>query len=212
MTVAISDQDGIRRITLDRPRKRNALNSATMAAICDALEAAAADAEIRAVVLAGNGVVFSAGGDLAEMAEPATEAQKATRTALMLRLFDLPATLPLPVIAAVHGSAVGAGAALALACDMMVMAADATLVWPEAKHRIAPTQVAPPLIARVPRAVAFDLLATSRPMLPEEARHLGLAARVVPPEALAAEAHRLAVESTLMPSEMLLALKRMIAP
>lgn len=212
MSLLIADHDGIRRITLNRPEKRNALDTATIAALIAALSAAAGEDAVRAVVIAGNGVLFSAGGDLAEMRAPSTPEQKAARGGAMRLLFTLPATLRLPVIAAVQGGAVGAGAALAMGCDAVVMADDAWFAWPEAKHRILPYLVGPPLAARVPRGVAFDLLATGRKLPAAEAQTLGLVARVVPAAMLEAEALRLAEEAASMPPEMMLAVKRMITP
>ncbi|WP_431284713.1 enoyl-CoA hydratase/isomerase family protein [Humitalea sp. 24SJ18S-53] len=208
MSVVVTHAEGVRRIALDRPQKRNALDTATIAALCDALVAAGADASVRAIVITGNGPHFCAGADLAEMRANPGDRERFAMTGWMM---DAPRTIGKPIIAAVHGSALGAGAALALACDAVVMTDDACLGWPEARHKMMPRVVAPGLIARVPPGVAFDLLATGRPMPAPEALRFGLAARVVPPEALLTEATALATAATLLPPEALLELKKMIA-
>jgi len=208
MSVVVTTSDGVRRIALDRPQKRNALDTATITALCDAIVVAGADAAVRAIVLTGNGPHFCAGADLVEMRENPGDRERFAMTGWMM---DAPRTVGKPIIAAVQGAALGAGAALALACDAVVMTEDASLGWPEAKHRIMPRVVAPSMIARLPPGVAFDLLATGRSMPAAEALRFGLAARVVPAEALMAEASALALAATLLPPEALLDLKKMIA-
>jgi enoyl-CoA hydratase/carnithine racemase len=201
--------DGVRIIRLDRAEKRNALNRALAETLIAALEQAGVDATTKAVVLAGNGPGFCAGADLAEMKALDGEA-RASRSALTVALLDTPARVPKPVVAAVQGGAMGAGASLALSCDMVVMAEDARLAWPEAKHAMLPRLVAPVLLRHVGPKLGFDLLATGRALGAAEALSLGLTSRMVPAEALIEQACAVALSAALLLPESMTDLKRMV--
>lgn len=124
MTVLIDDDGSVRIITLNRPEVRNAIDVPLRIALAEAIEAAAADESVRAVILTGAGSSFCSGGDIATMtrmpAGPATE-----RAQLAQSVIRAIWNTPKPVVAAVEGAAFGAGAALAAACDRVVAAADA---------------------------------------------------------------------------------------
>ncbi|MEE6176126.1 enoyl-CoA hydratase/isomerase family protein [Mycobacterium sp. 050134] len=124
MNVLIRDDDAVRTITLNRPEVRNAIDIPLRIELADALEAADADASVRAIVLTGSGGVFCSGGDISTMqrmdAEPARE-----RAQLAQRVIRAIWNTPKPVVAAVEGAAFGAGAALAFACDRVIAARDA---------------------------------------------------------------------------------------
>lgn len=201
--------DGVRIIRLDRAEKRNALNRALAETLIAALEQAGVAATTKAVVLAGNGPGFCAGADLAEMKALDGEA-RASRSALTVALLDTPARVPKPVVAAVQGGAMGAGASLALSCDMVVMAEDARLAWPEAKHAMLPRLVAPVLLRHVGPKLGFDLLATGRALGAAEALSLGLTSRMVPAEALIEQACAVALSAALLLPESMTDLKRMV--
>jgi enoyl-CoA hydratase/carnithine racemase len=202
---------GLRLLRLDRPDKRNALDRATIEALLAALQDAAEDPAVVAIVLAGAGGAFSAGADLAEMrALAADPAARAARSALTVALLDAPARVPKPVVAAVAGAAMGAGASLALACDAVAMAEDARLAWPEAKHAMLPRLVAPVLLRHLGPKVSFDLLATGRAVGGAEALALGLATRIVPAARLEAEACAMAAGAALLPPAAMAELKRMV--
>jgi enoyl-CoA hydratase/carnithine racemase len=179
--------DGVATIVLDRPDKKNALNRALREGLWDAFRRFVADDAARVAVLAGNGDVFCAGADLAEMA------------ALGLRV-PPPDFLPQlgrnlhtdkPVLAAVQGPAYAGGFALAQMCDLCVAADDARFAITEAKwSRGAPW--AAPLPWLIPPRVALELIVTAEPISAERAREIGLVNRVVPRASLLAEAQALA--------------------
>ena len=180
------DHGAVRVLALSRPDRRNALDAATVRALLDALRAAAAEAGISAVALAGDGPHFCAGADLEEARALASDpAARAARVALTAELLEAPCAVPKPVVSAVRGAAAGAGAALALACDAVVMHPAARLVFPEARHGMLPAVVAPIVAAHLPPKLAFDLLATGRPLEAPECRALGLAAVAEDPEGAA---------------------------
>jgi enoyl-CoA hydratase/carnithine racemase len=180
------DHGTARRLTLSRPDRRNALDAAAVRALLAALRAAAEDAGCAAVVLAGDGPHFCAGADLEEARALASDpAARAARVALTAELLEAPRAVPKPVVAAVRGAAAGAGAALALACDAVVMHPAARLVFPEARHGMLPAVVAPTVAAHLPPKLAFDLLATGRPLEAAECRALGIAMVAEDPEGAA---------------------------
>ena len=172
------------RITLDRPAVRNALGPAEWQAIDTAVRRAAADGEVRAVVVAGEGAVFSAGGDLKTMPERLALPVH-VRRAQLLSDTQVIATLratPKPIVAAIEGAAVGAGLSLALACDVRICARDAKLG--ATFHKIGLTADFG-LSWLLPRLVgptrATDLLLSAELVDGARAEALGLVSRVVDP-------------------------------
>ena len=192
--VEVRDDGPVRVVTINRPERRNAVDSATAAALFGAFEAADADASVSVTVLTGAGGFFCAGADLKALADgdrrPAATSGPGPMGPTRMRLGK-------PCIAAVEGPAVAGGLELALWCDLRVVAADATL-------GVFCRRWGVPLIdlgtVRLPRLIghsrAMDLILTGRGVDGTEAERIGLANRVVPPgEALAAAvalAHELA--------------------
>src|SRR4051794_13828912 len=123
---------GVSILSLNRPEKRNALNNALCAALLEALQAANADPAVAGGVLTGAGAGFSAGADLGERAVLIEDAAaRAARSALSDALLAAPGAMGKPVVAALHGAVVGAGASLALCCDLVIAAEDARFSYPE---------------------------------------------------------------------------------
>lgn len=185
-TIAIEDRDAVRILWLDRPGKLNALNTAVTQALHDGLQQADRDERVRAVVLAGRGRAFCAGADLAEFAELTPEngrgvlarAELTTHTQMLLQ------KMRKPVVSAVQGAAMGGGAGLAIGCDMMVAAEDLRFGYPEMKHSIVPAIVMTGLQRQLGRKIAFELISLGRILGAAEVHALGLANRVVAPDAL----------------------------
>jgi 2-(1,2-epoxy-1,2-dihydrophenyl)acetyl-CoA isomerase len=121
--VLVEDRGAVRVITLNRPDKRNAIDIPVRLELAKALEAADADRSIRAIVLTGAGPAFCSGGDIASM-EPLAPEPAMERVQLAQKVIRAIWNTPKPVVAAVEGSAYGAGAALAAACDRVVAGKD----------------------------------------------------------------------------------------
>jgi 2-(1,2-epoxy-1,2-dihydrophenyl)acetyl-CoA isomerase len=121
--VLVEDRGAVRVITLNRPDKRNAIDIPVRLELAQALQAADADSSIRAVVLTGAGPAFCSGGDIASM-EPMAPQPALERVQLAQKVIRAIWTTPKPVVAAVEGSAYGAGVALAAACDRVVAASN----------------------------------------------------------------------------------------
>jgi methylglutaconyl-CoA hydratase len=173
---------GVLTLTLDRPDKRNALDSALVEALAAELERADLDAEVRVVALRGAGKDFCAGADLKELLDSA-ERTPAENEASARRLGDLFLAirrLPKPVVAVVQGRALAGGAGLATACDLVVAGAGAQLGYPEIQRGFVPAMVMTILRRLVGERAALDLVLTGRLLGAEDARALGLVSRVVP--------------------------------
>lgn len=173
--------DGVLTLTLDRPDKRNALDSSLVDALHAGLDRADLDAAVSVVVLRGAGKDFCAGADLAELLGSAERAvDENERDALRLgRIFERIRGLPKPVIAAVHGRALAGGAGLATACDIVVAEESTQIGFPEMQRGFVPAMVMTLLRRMVGERVAFDLVATGRVLEAREALRLGLVSRVV---------------------------------
>jgi enoyl-CoA hydratase/carnithine racemase len=172
----------VRLLTLNRPAKLNALNVDLVHALTDALHVAQDDAAVAVVVLAGAGRAFCAGADTS-VPRPLTVE---TRPALLkhgdanIALTKLLARIDKPIIAAVHGYALGAGCGLALGSDLTVAAESARFGYPELKAGLAATTVTAQAVHLMGRKVAFELLTLCDNMLPQRAYELGLVNQVVP--------------------------------
>ncbi len=195
-TLRLALADGVLSLTLDRPEKRNALDSATVEALHAGLERASLDVGVRVVAIRGAGKDFCAGADLAELlasrerpaAENAAHALRLGEVFLAIRRLDK------PVVALVQGRALAGGCGLATACDLVMAADTARFGYPEVQRGFVPAMVLALLRRQVGERVAFDLAATSRLLGASEARDLGLVSRVVPEAALEAEGARLLAE------------------
>ncbi|MGS0891466.1 enoyl-CoA hydratase/isomerase family protein [Burkholderia stagnalis] len=182
----IEDRAAVRVLTMNRPDKRNALNNELTQALLDALQAADRDPAVKAVVLAGAGQAFCAGADIKEFGGfvnngDATGAQAALERAhLTTSLHRAFSRIGKPVIGAAHGHAMGGGAGLALACDMLVAGESLKLGYPELKHGIVAAIVMANLVRQVGRKTAFELVSMGESVDAPRALALGIANRVVP--------------------------------
>ena len=174
---------GIRTITLDRPAKRNALNTDVITELTIELADAAAAEDVRAIVLRGAGPDFCAGADLEAMERMAADADPATNLAdaeLLGALLVAMRRHPKPIIAAVHGHALAGGAGLATACDLVLAREDAIFGYPEVHLGFVPAMVMALLRRSVGEKVAFELVVRGDRIGAGEALGLGLVNRVIP--------------------------------
>ena len=184
----IEDQGAVRVLTMNRPEKRNALNSELTQRLLDALQAADRDENVGAVVLTGAGQGFCAGADLTEF-KGLQDPQAAERRAeLTMRLHLVFPKLSKPVVSAINGAAMGGGAGLAIAGDLAVMAQSAKLGYPEARHGIVAAIVMANLVRQVGRKAAFELVALAEPIGAARALELGMVNRVARDESVLADA------------------------
>jgi len=134
-------------VVLDSPHNRNALSSALLAQLLDALHEAQADPEVRAVVLTGTGSVFCSGADLSERrGDGAGEAAGDHERATFADVLSCLAELPQPVVARVNGHVRAGGMGLVAACDLAVAPASATFAFSEVRVGVAPAMIAVPVL------------------------------------------------------------------
>jgi methylglutaconyl-CoA hydratase len=188
--LATSLDAGILTLTLDRPDKRNALSSALIEALHQALERAELDGAIRVVVIKGAGKDFCAGADLDELLasadqDPAENEQGAFRLGA---LFQAIRRLPKPVVAVVQGRALAGGCGLAAACDLVFAADSAQFGYPEIQRGFVPAMVMAMLVRQVGEKQALHLTVTGRTLDAEEARALGFISKILPSAELEARA------------------------
>ena len=182
-------------VTLDRPEALNAISTELALDLAAAVEPLGVDPRVGAVVLTGAGDrAFCVGADLKQRAGFDDQGWFVQREAFR-RGFAAVRRCPLPTVAAVSGFALGGGTELAISCDLVVAAEDATFGLPEVRLGLVPagggTQL---LVRRVGRSAARDLVLTGRRIGAAEALELGLADRVVPAGEVAATAAALAAE------------------
>jgi methylglutaconyl-CoA hydratase len=182
-------ESGILSLTLNRPDKRNAIDSGMVEALLTQLERAELDAEVRVVAVRGAGQDFCAGADLDELLASVdrTPEENAASARRLGEVFLRMRALPKPVVAMVHGRAIAGGCGLATACDLVLARADSQFGYPEVRRGFVPAMVMAMLRRIVGEKVAFDLVATGRLLSAEEARQLGLASRVIATDAFERE-------------------------
>jgi 2-(1,2-epoxy-1,2-dihydrophenyl)acetyl-CoA isomerase len=209
--VLVERRNGYRLITLNRPQRLNAFNEAMHRALRAALDEAEADSACRALLLTGAGRGFCAGQDLSDrLAKPGEMpvlggAQETFYNPLVRKL----RALPFPVVAAVNGVAAGAGANIALACDIVLAARSASFVQAFAKIGLLPdsggTYFLPRLVGAA-RARGLALLA--EPLPAEKAESWGLIWKVVDDAALTLESEKLCAHFANAPTAALALTKR----
>jgi enoyl-CoA hydratase len=169
---------GVALVTLNRARALNALSFALLLRLAEAVEALDADPACRAIVITGAGTrAFAAGADVAELAAQTPESLAVSPG---FRGWDRVAAVGTPTIAAVRGFALGGGAELALACDMIVAGDEATFGQPEINLGVIPGAGGTQRLARaIGKARTMELVLTGRRVDAAEAQRLGLVTRVV---------------------------------
>ena len=197
MTLVLTEDRGpVRHVVLNRPEKRNALNSEVVLALRDALEAARVDADVRCVVIRGSGPMFSSGMDFKDLAGVAADPSnlRAFRRPI-IDAWNLAEEMPKPVICQIHGGCIGGAMELALACDMRVMAAEAVIGMPETRVGLIPDVGGS---SRLPAIVglgrAKELIMASKLIDGTEAERIGLVNRVAPADELDAATDQLVGE------------------
>lgn len=200
--------DGIAVVRLNRPEQRNALNLALRRRLATTFTDLGADETIRCIVLTGDERAFCAGADLNEYVD-ATPSEIIGRD--MGRLWDAIANCPKPVIAAVHGYALGGGCELAMHADMIIAGRSARFGQPEVLIGLIPGGGATQRLTRVAgKFVAMRLLMTGEMIEASEAHTIGLVSRLVGDDAVMPEAMRLATQIAALPVLALRQIKELV--
>jgi methylglutaconyl-CoA hydratase len=173
-------RDGVARITLNRPDKRNALDGELVAELKAAFSASASDDAGRVILLAGAGTDFCSGADLANLEKTATNSvlENMADARSTADLFLMMRNHPRPVIAAVQGRALAGGCGIATACDIILAAQSAQFGYPEVNIGFVPAMVMAILRRSVSEKAAFELVVTGETVSATRAHELGLVHRV----------------------------------
>ncbi|MDX6541750.1 MAG: methylglutaconyl-CoA hydratase [Gaiellales bacterium] len=174
--LTVQREGDVARVWLDRPERRNAFNAELIAAVTEAFTALAADEALRAVVLAGRGRSFCAGGDLDWMRDSGAlpYERNVADAELAAAMFSAVDACPVPVVARVHGAALGGGTGLVCCCDIVLARDDSRFGFTEVRLGLVPATIAPFALARIGRSHARALFLTGATFDAGEAREIGL--------------------------------------
>jgi methylglutaconyl-CoA hydratase len=184
--------EGIARLTLNRPDKRNALDGAMVAALHAAIEEAERDGSVRVIAIQGAGSDFCAGADLAQLERIAAGAgvlENLDDATALGELFIRMRRAQRPIVALVHGNAIAGGAGLATACDIILAREDAVLGYPEVQLGFVPAMVMALLRRTLGEKRAFELVARGERIPAQLAYELGLVNHVYPQDSFDRETH-----------------------
>jgi enoyl-CoA hydratase len=200
------DENGVALLRLEREKARNAINTEMLEEMLAHLDTAKEDEEARVLVISSNDhLALSAGADVREELDPD---DRVRRMELFARLYDELTSFPKPTVAACHGSVVGGGAEIAVACDLRVGGANLRMRFPGAELGV---PVGPArLVTLCGLATAKYLLLSSRTVSADEALRMGLVHRVAPAAATEEAAIELATEVAAHPPEAVARLKQML--
>jgi enoyl-CoA hydratase/carnithine racemase len=203
----VADDGAVRTLTFHRPDRLNAFTAEAYGTFADALTDATADDGVLAIVLTGAGRGYSSGVDLDALRSGDTE----TFRTEFGRLLDALVGCPKPIVAAVHGPAVGFGATMLLHCDVVVVAHDARLRFPFTQLGTAPEAASSVLLpAAIGAQRAAEILLTSRWFSGDEAAAIGLAAVAVPAGEVLSRAQAIATTITEHQQPAVVATKRLL--
>ena len=182
-------QKPVARVTLDKPDTHNALNDELIPLVTQAFTELAARDDVRVIVLGGNGKSFCAGADLNWMKRTVeySREQNIEDARTVARMYVTIAKCPKPVIARVHGAALGGGAGLVAACDVGIAVESAQFGFTEVKLGIIPAVISPFVLSRIGPGRAREYFITGERFLAEVAANIGLIQHVV--------AHELALDA-----------------
>jgi len=207
MTIRYSVENGVALLEIARPEKRNALTQPMYAALVAGLDAAAVNDSVNAIVVTGQPGIFTAGNDLADFVAAPPAGVDIPARGFMTALMQVDK----PVVAAVTGPAIGIGVTLLLHCDLVFLAAGATLSMPFVSLGLVPEFASSLLLAqRIGHARAAAALLLGDPITADEAVRLGLANAVLPAGEVLAHACAQAARFNALPPEGVQASKRLM--
>jgi methylglutaconyl-CoA hydratase len=189
-------KDGIARITLNRPEKRNALDADLVNELKQAMASSARDEQCRVVVIGGAGTDFCSGADLAGLEKTAQAGVLDTRSEArnVADLFLMMRNHPRPIIAAVHGRALAGGCGIATACDIILAGVSAQFGYPEVNIGFVPAMVLAILRRSISEKAAFELIVTGEVIPAARAKEIGLIHRVIADDQFPAEVNAYAAK------------------
>jgi methylglutaconyl-CoA hydratase len=191
-TIETQLQQGVAVIWMNRPELRNAMNDVLIAELNEALESAIEDPEVRAIVLAGRGTAFCAGGDLNWMkkARGMSSDEAIADSAHLARILQTLYTSPKPTVARVHGPAFAGGMGLVAACDIAIASTEAKFCLSEVKLGLIPSMISPYVVRAMSEPAARRYFLTAEVFDAAEAYRIGFVSDICPPEELDGEVNK----------------------
>jgi len=206
--IEVERRGAVLRLAINRPEKKNALTAAMYHALADAFEQAEADAAVRVVLLHGSGDAFSAGNDLEDFLRIPWKGEEVPPPARFIRTV---AFATKPVVAAVHGLAVGVGTTILLHCDLVYAADNARFMMPFVSLGIVPEAASTVLLPLfIGRQRAMELFLLGAPLTAQRAYEIGLVNAVLSPDALLPAAVAAAQQLAEKPYGAVLACKQLV--
>jgi methylglutaconyl-CoA hydratase len=196
INVDFSHGQRIATVTFNRPEVHNALNEQMMRELLDVLRDLSQQEKLVAIVLTGTGKSFCAGADVAMMKAAAEHsfAENKEEAGRLYNFFMEIDYCPVPIIARVHGAALGGGLGILAVCDIVVVADNTRLAYSEVKLGIGPAAISYYTLRKIGRAWARRLFVTGERITPELAHEIGLVHTVTPPDKLDAEVENIVQE------------------
>jgi enoyl-CoA hydratase/carnithine racemase len=209
--VTVTDEDAVRVIKLSRPDKKNAITQDMYRDMSAAIDNAQGNTAIRCLVLAGESGVFTAGNDLEDFLKDGTSNTGALRASNAVKFLYSLAHNAKPIVAAVDGIAIGIGTTMLLHCDQVIASTRASFATPFIHLGLVPegasSLLAPWLMGH---QRAFSMLVMGQALSAEEGRSAGFVNKVVAPEALEAEAKKVAHQIAALPAEAVAASRKLL--
>lgn len=200
--IQVTRDGAVLEIRFNRPEKKNAITNAMYGAMADALESAAADKSVRAVLFTAAGDLFTAGNDLMDFAAQSAGSFAGPRH--VGRFLERMIEAEKPVVAAVAGNAVGVGTTMLLQCDLVFIAESAKLITPFVDLGLVPENASSvTLVDRIGHVRAFQLLGLGEPLSGRDAAAFGVANAALPTADVEPRARAVAQALTKKPSEAL---------
>jgi len=200
--IIVEDADATRTITMRRPEKKNTLTQEMYLAMSDAIDSAQSNPAIRCLILTGRSGVFTAGNDIADFLQAATEKSDVARPRNAVIFLQSLVNNKKPIIAAVDGIAIGVGTTMVFHCDYVIASTMTTFSSPFIQYGLVPDGATSLLVPRmVGHQRAFSMLIMGRPIAAEDAREAGFVNMVVPPGHAVVEARKVAREICALPAD-----------
>ena len=200
--IIVEDADSTRTITMRRPEKKNTLTQEMYLAMSDAIDSAQSDPAIRCLILTGRSGVFTAGNDIGDFLQAATEKSDVARPRNAVIFLQSLVNNKKPIIAAVDGIAIGIGTTMVFHCDYVVASTTTTFSSPFIQYGLVPDGATSLLVPQmVGHQRAFSMLVMGRPITAEDAREAGFVNMVVSPGHAVVEARKVAREICALPAD-----------
>jgi enoyl-CoA hydratase/carnithine racemase len=200
--VIVTEDGATRTITMRRPEKKNTLTQEMYLAMSDAIDSAQSNPKIRCLILTGRSGVFTAGNDIGDYLQAATEKAETSRPRNSVIFLQSLVNNRKPIVAAVDGIAIGIGMTIMFHCDYVVASTTASFSSPFLQYGLVPEGATSLLVPRMMgHQRAFAMLVMGRLMTAEEGREAGFVNQVVPPGHAIVEAQKVAREISALPAE-----------